>query len=236
MCRLDHQRLTHLPPLWRGRCCAAFFCSPAQAESARKKERIGIDGSSHTEEVNDIVWQAQEELDWYFRRMVRKFVKERDKVSVEGISLPGLLVLHKIEREGEQKLSDLGEQLDFTSGAVTGICDKLEAKGLAVRKPKPNDRRTVLLTITDEGRAFLERYAGVGERCITLLFDGFTPEELAAQSDYYQRIAANLERFSETILQLAEDVGQGVPQQAPGQTAEQEKPKRRDNRSPFISY
>ncbi|MFD1954216.1 MarR family winged helix-turn-helix transcriptional regulator [Paenibacillus thailandensis] len=179
-------------------------------------------------------WLMLEELDWDFRRMVRKFVKERDKVNIEGVSLPGLLILRKLELEGEQKLGDLGEQLDFTSGAVTGICDKLEEKGFALRKRKPEDRRTVLLDITEAGKAFLARHAKVGERCITLLFEGFAPEELAAQIGYYKRIAANLERFSATILQLAQDAEQeaGLSDRSSGQ----ERAERGEARRPYISY
>ncbi|EFU40348.1 transcriptional regulator, MarR family protein [Paenibacillus vortex V453] len=63
-------------------------------------------------------WALLEEADWHFRRMVRRFVKERDKISVGGISLPGLLILNTIHRDdGEQRLGELAEQLDFTSGA-----------------------------------------------------------------------------------------------------------------------
>lgn len=70
--------------------------------------------------MSDRDWEALERTDWLFRKMVRRFVKERDRISVEGISLPGMLILHKIIREGEQRLGDLAEQLDFTSGAITG--------------------------------------------------------------------------------------------------------------------
>jgi len=65
--------------------------------------------------MNDKHWQQLEETDWLFRKVVRRFVKERDRVTVEGISLPGMLILHKIIREGEQRLGDLAEELDFTS-------------------------------------------------------------------------------------------------------------------------
>lgn len=48
-----------------------------------------------------------QELDHLFRKSVRKFVKERDKISIEGISLPGLMILRKVMSSGEQRLSDL---------------------------------------------------------------------------------------------------------------------------------
>jgi DNA-binding MarR family transcriptional regulator len=71
------------------------------------------------------------------------------------------LILHKIIREGEQRLGSLAEQLDFTSGAITALSDKLETGGYTVRKRKEDDRRTVLLGITDKGR---EMYDGRAAR------------------------------------------------------------------------
>lgn len=143
--------------------------------------------------MSDRDWEALERTDWLFRKMVRRFVKERDRISVEGISLPGMLILHKIIREGEQRLGDLAEQLDFTSGAITALTDKLEKKGLTIRRRKEDDRRTVLLDITSSGREMYARNSNIGARCITLLFEGFTTEELEQQSQFYERVVANLE-------------------------------------------
>lgn len=149
-------------------------------------------------------WERLEEADFLFRKMVRRFVKERDRVSVEGIALPGMLILQKIIREGEQRLGDLAEDLDFTSGAITALSDKLEAAGYTVRRRKEDDRRTVLLDITDKGREMVERNGNIGARCITLLFGGFTEEELALQNQFHERIIRNLEGFSDTLLNLAQ--------------------------------
>ncbi|BCG56856.1 MarR family winged helix-turn-helix transcriptional regulator [Paenibacillus sp. URB8-2] len=148
-------------------------------------------------------WDVLEEADWLFRKMVRRFVKERDRISVEGIALPGMMVLHKIIREGDQRLIDLAEQLDLTSGAITALCDKLDAAGYTVRRRKNGDRRTVLLGITDKGREMFERNRSVGSRCISLLFEGFEREELTAQNRAFERVIGNLEGFSEAILKLA---------------------------------
>jgi DNA-binding MarR family transcriptional regulator len=145
-----------------------------------------------------------EEADYLFRKMVRRFVKERDKIIIEGITLPALLILRKISREGGQRLGDLAEQLDFTSGAITALCDKLEEKGFAIRC-KGEDRRTVLLAITDEGRAMCLRHQNIGSRCITVLFAGFSEAELSAQIKGYQQIFGNLESFSSAILELARE-------------------------------
>ncbi|OMF16988.1 MarR family transcriptional regulator [Paenibacillus amylolyticus] len=185
--------------------------------------------------MSDRDWEALERTDWLFRKMVRRFVKERDRISVEGISLPGMLILHKIIREGEQRLGDLAEQLDFTSGAITALTDKLEKKGLTIRRRKEDDRRTVLLDITSSGREMYARNSNIGARCITLLFEGFTTEELEQQSQFYERVVANLEGFSDTVLELVENNGIQEHEQSSTRDLEQ---KQRDNtgKSNYLSY
>ncbi|MEJ9159542.1 MarR family winged helix-turn-helix transcriptional regulator [Paenibacillus graminis] len=167
--------------------------------------------------MDDKQWERLQEADYLFRKMVRRFVKERDRVSVEGIALPGMLILQKIIRDGEQRLGDLAEQLDFTSGAITALSDKLEAGGYTVRRRKEDDRRTVLMGITAKGREMVKRNGSIGERCITLLFEGFTEEELEQQSRFYERIISNLEGFSETLLKLAQQNAEIRVPQAPEQ-------------------
>lgn len=152
-------------------------------------------------------WERMEEADWLFRKMVRRFVKERDKVEVEGITLPGLLVMQKMIREGPQRLGDLAEELDFTSGAVTGLCDRLENKGFARRVRRELDRRTVWLDITEKGREMMARNRNIGTTCIALLFDGFSSEELQAMTSGFQKLIGNLEHFSGTLNVLAESNG-----------------------------
>lgn len=180
--------------------------------------------------MEDNPWERLEEADHLFRKMVRRFVKERDRVSVEGISLPGMLILQKIIRDGEQRLGDLAEQLDFTSGAITALSDKLEAGGYTVRRRKEDDRRTVLLDITAKGREMVERNGNIGARCITLLFEGFTDEELEQQSRFYERVIGNLEGFSDTLLKLVQQNAEiPVPQ-------EPEQKPRAEVKKNYLSY
>ncbi|WP_268748805.1 hypothetical protein [Paenibacillus sp. FSL R7-269] len=124
----------------------------------------------------------------------------------------------------------MAEQLDFTSGAITALSDKLEAGGYTVRRRKEDDRRTVLLDITARGREMAERNGNIGARCIMLLFEGFTEEELEQQSRFYQRMTGNLEGFSETLLELArQNATIPVP-------AEPEQKRRGGTKSSYLSY
>lgn len=168
-------------------------------------------------------WEKLEEADWLFRKMTRKFIKERDKILIEGINLPALLILHKIIREGPQPLGDLAEQLDFTTGAITAVCDNLEKKGLAQRN-RGKDRRMVFLDITEKGKELFLRNQNIGSCCISLLFDGFSEKMLEQQIDSYKKLIHNLENFSKVIMELAEENQKENP------------PANRQKESKYLSY
>jgi len=53
--------------------------------------------------------------------------------------------------------SDFTGSLMLTSSGTTKRLDRLEQAGLVVRTPDPADRRGVLITLTGEGRALIDR-------------------------------------------------------------------------------
>ncbi|SFE08711.1 DNA-binding transcriptional regulator, MarR family [Paenibacillus catalpae] len=185
----------------------------------------------------DLISQM-EEIDWLFRRMVRRFVKERDKISVEDIALPGLLILRSIQLGGIQKLGDLAEQLDLTSGAITALCDKLEAKGFAERRRMPDDRRNVWLDVTEEGRQLLDRYPELGKRGVSLIFGSFNEEELACQREIFERIYANLEGFSERYMAMVKEYEEQLTEKTEQQADAKPKtpPSSKPKQNYFLNY
>ncbi|HEX7738602.1 MAG TPA: MarR family transcriptional regulator [Marmoricola sp.] len=67
------------------------------------------------------------------------------------------LVLLTFSSRGSMPLGKMGERLQVHPTSVTSIVDRLEGAGLVVRRPHPDDGRTVLAEITPEGRALVER-------------------------------------------------------------------------------
>ena len=53
--------------------------------------------------------------------------------------------------------TEVSARLTVTSATVTGLLDTLESRGLARRRPHPDDRRRVLVEITNDGRRLLDR-------------------------------------------------------------------------------
>ena len=62
-----------------------------------------------------------------------------------------LALLH-FSRAGSLPLGKIGDRLQVHPTSVTNTIDRLEADGLVIRRPHPNDRRTTLAGLTSLGR------------------------------------------------------------------------------------
>jgi DNA-binding MarR family transcriptional regulator len=68
-----------------------------------------------------------------------------------GLAPMQLHALRLIEPGDGVPMSSLAGMLFCDASNVTGIVDRLEARGLIERRPSPKDRRVKLLVLTDEG-------------------------------------------------------------------------------------
>ncbi len=84
---------------------------------------------------------------------VSEMVDERLNAALEphGLSLAKFGVLQTLVDSGPLPLGVLSERLGCVKSNVTQLVDRLEADDLVRRMADPQDRRTKLATITDEG-------------------------------------------------------------------------------------
>src|SRR5829696_10368395 len=68
-----------------------------------------------------------------------------------GLAPMQLHALRLIEPGVEVPMSSLAGKLFCDNSNVTGIVDRLEARGLIARRPAEHDRRVKLLVLTEEG-------------------------------------------------------------------------------------
>jgi DNA-binding MarR family transcriptional regulator len=99
------------------------------------------------------------------------------------VSPMGLKMLQALEPGIELPMSAVAERLFCDASNVTGMVDRLEARGLLERRDSPRDRRVKLIALTDEG-------AVVRERVLERLYD--PPEAIARLSRNDQRALRDL--------------------------------------------
>ena len=83
--------------------------------------------------------------------------------------------------------------LELSSGVMTSRLDRLEEAGLVRRVPDPEDRRSVEIEITDEGRARWEEAASIQARKEAFFVGALTDAERKRLNDLLRKLMLALE-------------------------------------------
>ncbi len=100
--------------------------------------------------------EAKAELDAIIETMVDLYTESRrlTKQAARDVGLTGpqLTVIKLLDTFGDLSLSSLSERIRAQNSTVTGIIDRMEREGLAVRERSTSDRRVVYIRLTTKGR------------------------------------------------------------------------------------
>ncbi|WP_234032361.1 MarR family winged helix-turn-helix transcriptional regulator [Lentibacillus cibarius] len=108
------------------------------------------------------------------------------------IGISSILVLLELRQKGPIKSSAIAKALSYTPGAMTNIANKLIKGGYAVRKYDEQDRRQVLLAITEQGQQALVDAQKAGEALHKDLFAILTEEEIQQFQTIYEKLLHHL--------------------------------------------
>ncbi len=111
-----------------------------------------------------------------------------------GLSAAEWKCLGLLDREGAATAGRLAELSGFTTGAITGIVDRLEKAGYVRREPNPRDRRSVIVRPL-EVPALREQVTPIFEslgRAMAGVAGRYTAQELAVIRDYFERTIQTL--------------------------------------------
>src|SRR3712207_5721150 len=68
------------------------------------------------------------------------------------LPVPQLRLMGMLSHRDNRRMSEVAECLGVAMSTATQVADRLEARGWVRRAPDPEDRRVVLLALTEEGR------------------------------------------------------------------------------------
>jgi len=100
----------------------------------------------------------------------------------------------RLRKEGKRSSPGaLARDLELSSGAMTSRLDRLEELGFVVRLPDPDDRRGVVVELTDEGRAAWDAAADVQGRKEAFFASALTREEQRELNGLLRKLMLALE-------------------------------------------
>ncbi|MFP6712754.1 MAG: winged helix DNA-binding protein [Rhodospirillales bacterium] len=102
-------------------------------------------------------------------------------IGVNGIQYHILTVIAektlKDPLQGQITVGDVARTLQAGATHITMETGKLAKRGLLEKTPNPEDRRSILLTLSDKGRAALRSLAPSRQEINNTIFDGFNKDE-----------------------------------------------------------
>jgi DNA-binding MarR family transcriptional regulator len=122
-------------------------------------------------------------------RLLRRAATADSGMSLDG---PRASLLSVLVFAGPQPMRRLAKIEQVSPPAITKLVTALEAQGLVLRRPSPDDRRVVLVEATPEGRAVLEGGRRDRVELVAGLLDGLTAKDLATLRRAAALIAARL--------------------------------------------
>ena len=141
---------------------------------------------------------APQERAWRRYRRMRTLLDlqiARDLSKDSGLSETDYDVLSTLSEkpEGRWRAGDLAAQLLWSTSRLAHHVGRMEQRGLVARQPCPGDARGALISLTEQGRAALERaapphVASVRRHIIDLL----TPGEIAALDTIAGKVITHL--------------------------------------------
>jgi len=97
-------------------------------------------------------------------------------------------VLELLYHKGDQPLQQIGGKILLASGSITYVVDKLEQKGLLMRKACPNDRRVTHAQITDKGKELIEEIFPPHQEKIDEIVNVLSHEEKALVTELLKKV------------------------------------------------
>ncbi|MEV6423957.1 MarR family transcriptional regulator [Streptomyces sp. NPDC051662] len=109
-----------------------------------------------------------------------------------GLSVTDLICFAYVLEAGDSPVTagDLAGRAHVTTGAVTGIVNRLERGGLVTRQPDPTDRRRVRITAVPAAAERVRAVYGPYYALLAELLADYTADEIAVLADWFTRAGA----------------------------------------------
>ena len=114
----------------------------------------------------------------------------RPMLDAMGLTYPQFLVLLVLWERGDSSVTGIGTALQLETGTLSPLLKRLETAGFITRTRQAEDERSVVVGLTDAGRALEERAATVQREVSDAT--GMTDDEIAALRATLRRLTGNL--------------------------------------------
>jgi MarR family transcriptional regulator, organic hydroperoxide resistance regulator len=121
------------------------------------------------------------ELTWLLHRAAQHMHNATgEQAEKHGLALREYIVLSALNKTPGLTQGELGKSLSLDKTTLMSQLDRLERRGLVIRRNAPNDRRLRIPAITDSGEALRAKVAEASAAVEASVLDGFSQDHIAS--------------------------------------------------------
>ncbi|NPU83502.1 MAG: MarR family transcriptional regulator [Syntrophaceae bacterium] len=102
-------------------------------------------------------------------------------------------ILFALWRSDGIAIQELAGKTSLSKSTLTAMLDRLEEAGHIVRVPSSEDRRRIMIRLTEKDRLLRDAYIKISDEMNDLVYRGFSDEEIDAFEEQLKKILRNLE-------------------------------------------
>ncbi|WP_430885773.1 MarR family winged helix-turn-helix transcriptional regulator [Fusibacter sp. JL216-2] len=125
----------------------------------------------------------------------RALVKEMNTQGIEGLVTSHGDILTKLFKHGELPKSQIAVSIQKDKSTVTTLINKLISLDYVQTRKNPQDSRSILVSLTDKGRALKPSFMEISERVFEALFKDIDEREKQAFRKTLKKMLENMEAY-----------------------------------------
>jgi DNA-binding MarR family transcriptional regulator len=129
-----------------------------------------------------------------FHRAVKRARARVPDDRPRGLTLAQFLLLQPLGERSPMTVRELAESAGVSAPTASRLIDALDAGGFVERRPSERDRRSVEITLTEDGRLVLDDTREWVEEGRRRIYEALEPDERAEAERLLSRLADIVER------------------------------------------
>ena len=131
-------------------------------------------------------------------RIFSRLLKEH---GIEDINPAQGRILFALWQQDQVPIHVLARQTALKKSTLTSMLDRLEADRFITRSVAPEDRRIMIVVLTDKSRRWQDIYTAVSDEMIGIFYAGISGDEISAFEQQLKQILTNLTNYESPAIE-----------------------------------
>jgi len=151
--------------------------------------------STHTKWLDDKLKDKRKHFGYLIHDVARQLRRHFDtEAQRHDLTLPQWRVIGQLAMTDGVSQVSLAGLCETDPMTISGVVERLEAKGLVERQPDPDDSRAKIVLITDKARELVAEMKLLADEVYSSAFDGITDADRATTLRVLNQMSANLSK------------------------------------------